>query len=157
MLRRILGNNIRRAVPTWRYKPFAPTLARFNSNKSATIKVDPQMMIAFTCKKCDNRSSHTFSKQAYTKGTVAIQCPGCLNRHLIADNLKIFDDKNFNLQEYLKNRGENVGTGVDDLVFEDIPESLKSTLGHHAKDAPKEYHEEESRDNSLPSGEKKEK
>lgn len=38
-----------------------------NSN-TASIKVDdPQLMIAFTCKKCDTRSSHTFSKQSYQK------------------------------------------------------------------------------------------
>lgn len=115
---------------------------RFNS--SAQFKPEnQQMMIAFTCKKCDTRSSHTFSKQAYTKGTVAIQCPGCKNRHLIADNLKIFDDNKFNLEDILRARGESVDTTTNDLVFEDIPESLKGTLGHYAKDAPEEYSKEE--------------
>lgn len=100
-------------------------------------------MIAFTCKKCNTRSSHTFSKQAYTKGTVAIQCPGCKNRHLIADNLGVFKDNNFKLEDILKARGESVATGTDDLVFEDIPESLRNTLGHYAKDAPEEYRQED--------------
>lgn len=69
---------------------------RFNStaeNKGQTIgqiKVDkPQLMIAFKCKKCDTRSSHVMSKQAYTSGTVLVTCPGCKNRHLIADHLKV--------------------------------------------------------------------
>lgn len=72
-----------------------PASIRFNStagndNKTAQLKVDkPDMMIAFTCKKCDTRSSHVMSKQAYTSGTVLITCPGCKNRHLIADHLKV--------------------------------------------------------------------
>lgn len=93
-------------------------------------------MIAFTCKKCDTRSSHVFSKQSYQTGTVMIQCPGCKNRHLIADNLKIFEDKNVNLEQILAARGESVATTTDDLAFEDIPESLRLVIGHHAKDAP---------------------
>lgn len=114
-------------------------LKNANSN-TASIKVDdPQLMIAFTCKKCDTRSSHTFSKQSYQKGSVLIQCPGCKNRHLIADNLKIFKDNKFSLEEVLKAKGESVATGTEDLAFNDIPESLRDTIGHHAKDAPEEY------------------
>lgn len=116
---------------------------RFNST-SATIKGDaPQLMIAFTCKKCDTRSSHTFSKQAYTTGLVLIQCPGCKNRHLIADNLNIFRDNKVNLEDLLKAQGESVATTTDDLAFEDIPELLKGVLGRYAKDAPKEFQEED--------------
>lgn len=117
--------------------------SRFNST-SATIKGDaPQLMIAFTCKKCDTRSSHTFSKQAYTTGLVLIQCPGCKNRHLIADNLNIFRDNKVNLEDLLKAQGESVATTTDDLAFEDIPELLKGVLGRYAKDAPSEFHEED--------------
>lgn len=116
------------------------TTYRFHStdNKNtASFQVDnPQLMIAFTCKKCDTRSSHTFSRQSYYKGSVLIQCPGCKNRHLIADNLKIFKDDNFNLEDVLKAQGQSVATDTLDLAFEDIPDSLKSTLGHYAKDAP---------------------
>lgn len=111
-------------------------------------------MIAFTCNKCDTRSSHTFSKQAYQKGTVLIQCPGCKNRHLIADNLKIFRDNNVNLEDLLKAKGESVATTTDDLAFEDIPESLRSTIGHHAKDAPEEF-QKDSVSAELPEPEKK--
>lgn len=132
------------------------TFKRFNSSKNntASFKVqDPQLMIAFTCKKCDTRSSHTFSKQAYTKGTVAIQCPGCKNRHLIADNLNIFKDQKFSLEELLKARGESLSTTTEDLVFDDIPESLRDMIGHHAKDAPEEYQKKnENTSNELPKG-----
>lgn len=112
-------------------------------NSSQTAKVEQQYMIAFTCKKCNTRSSHTFSKQAYTKGTVAIQCPGCKNRHLIADNLGVFKDNKFNIEDILKAKGESVATDTNDLVFEDIPESLRKTIGHYAKDAPEEYRKDE--------------
>ncbi|GEQ72661.1 hypothetical protein JCM33374_g6348 [Metschnikowia sp. JCM 33374] len=107
---------------------------------SAQLKIDqPQLMIAFTCKVCDTRSSHTFSKQSYTKGSVLIQCPGCKNRHLIADNLHVFRDEKVNLEDLLRAKGESVAQSTDDLAFEDIPESLRATLGRYAKDAPEEY------------------
>lgn len=121
-----------------------------NNDKSATLKADdPQLMIAFTCKKCDTRSSHAFSRQSYYKGTVLIQCPGCKNRHLIADNLKIFRDNKVNLEDILKEQGQSVATTTDDLAFEDIPESLRGLIGHHAKDAPESYRKDESDTNKV--------
>lgn len=102
-------------------------------------KVDkPMLMIAFTCKKCDHRSSHTMSKQAYTKGTVLIQCPSCHVRHLISDHLKIFSDHHITIEDILKAKGESASLTTEDLAFEDIPESLKSVLGKYAKDKPQE-------------------
>lgn len=118
-----------------------PHIARHNSSAVQTDK--PQLMVAFTCKKCDTRSSHTFSKQAYTTGLVLIQCPGCKNRHLIADNLNIFRDNKVNLEQLMQSQGKSVVTTTDDLVFEDIPESLRKVLGPYAKDAPEEYQDRE--------------
>ncbi|AMD18605.1 HBL297Cp [Eremothecium sinecaudum] len=125
----------------------------------ASFQVEkPQLMIAFTCKKCDTRSSHSMSKQAYTKGTVLIQCPGCKNRHLIADHLKIFNDSRITIQDILQAKGESVSQNIDDLVFDDIPESLKKVIGHYAKDAPTEMREKLDNEtvHSLPSDETKE-
>lgn len=100
------------------------------------------LMIAFTCKKCDTRSSHTMSKQAYTKGTVLITCPGCKNRHLIADHLKIFNDNHITIEDIMKAQGQSVSLTTDDLAFEDVPDSLKNVIGHYAKDAPDELKKE---------------
>lgn len=66
-----------------------------NSNtpqEYAIGKVDPAIAMTFVCKKCNTKSTKTFSKQAYTKGIVIIKCPGCGNNHLIADNLGWFSD-----------------------------------------------------------------
>lgn len=129
---------------------------RFNSsdNQQTLGQVKQQLMLAFTCNKCEERSSHVFSKQAYTHGSVLVQCPKCKNRHLIADNLKIFRDNNVNVEELLKAKGESVATSYGDLVFEDIPESLKSSIGHYAKDAPEEYQKDPT-STALPESEKK--
>ncbi|KAI0463128.1 Heat shock protein with a zinc finger motif [Komagataella kurtzmanii] len=150
MLPRILASQVlRQSSRTLLRSSRSPLLRKASSqffngfarwNSSQPLKVDkPQLMIAFTCKKCDTRSSHTFSKQAYTNGTVLIQCPGCKNRHLIADHLKIFSDERVNIQDLLAAQNESVSFSVEDLVFEDIPEKLKKVIGHHAKDAPEEY------------------
>lgn len=118
--------------------PLPAGLLGLRFNLSAPPKIDPQMMIAFTCNKCDTRLSHTMLKQAYTRGTVLIQCPECKVRHLIADHLKIFDDKRVTIQDLLAAKGETVSTSLADLEFKDIPESLKGTLGRYAKDGPYE-------------------
>lgn len=125
------------------HRTFHTSLPRFDDSdktkpqKVGSLQVDkPMLMIAFTCKRCDTRSSHTMSKQAYTKGTVLIQCPGCKNRHLIADHLKIFNDDHITIEDIMNAKGESVSLTTNDLAFEDVPESLKDVIGHYAKDAP---------------------
>ena len=49
----------------------------------------PSYEIRFTCKKCMTSQTHRMSKQAYHHGTVLVTCPGCKNRHLVADHLKV--------------------------------------------------------------------
>ena len=53
-------------------------------------EIKPSMYISYTCKVCNTKNSHTFSKHAYTKGVVIVTCKGCNNLHLIADNLDWF-------------------------------------------------------------------
>ncbi|KAA8902071.1 DNL zinc finger domain-containing protein [Sphaerosporella brunnea] len=65
----------------------------------------PSYQLTFTCRPCQTRSSHDVTKQAYHSGTVLIQCPGCKNRHLIADHLKIFGDTWRSLEDILKESG----------------------------------------------------
>lgn len=115
------------------------------------IKMDkPMLMLAFTCKKCDTRSSHVMSKQAYQHGSILVQCPGCKSRHLVADHLNIFSDHKIKLEDIMKAQGENIKTDTTDLVFEDIPDSLKKLIGHHAKNAPAEFQKEETPNGESP-------
>nr|POE48124.1 uncharacterized protein c24h6.02c [Quercus suber] len=50
---------------------------------------EPAYQMTFTCKQCSTRSSHRITKQAYHHGTTLITCPGCKNRHLMSDHLKV--------------------------------------------------------------------
>lgn len=84
--------------------------------------------MTFTCRKCLERSSHKISKQGYHHGTILITCPGCKNRHLISDHLKvglglntasrrvtntgqIFSDKSITVEDILKEKGQLLKKG----------------------------------------------
>ncbi|EIF45938.1 hypothetical protein HII13_002638 [Brettanomyces bruxellensis] len=146
-VRRQIGNL--KSVPTLNTRYFSiSSYLRQSSIKSSKddskngdrIKIDkPSLLLAFTCKKCGTRSSHIISKQAYLTGSVLVQCPGCKNRHLIADHLNIFHDGKINIEDILQAKGQNVSQNVSDLCFEDIPENLKPMLGRYAKDAPSSF------------------
>merc|ERR1719235_1145809 len=66
--------------------------------------------IVFTCNKCGHRSSKSFSKHAYHKGVVLVECESCKVRHLIADNLDWFQGLGGgkNVEEILKEKGQDV-------------------------------------------------
>jgi protein import protein ZIM17 len=44
--------------------------------------IEPRLSMTFTCtvKDCGERSTHQFTKRAYERGIVLVQCPGCKNR-----------------------------------------------------------------------------
>eukprot|EP00929_Paragymnodinium_shiwhaense_P085058 TRINITY_DN45521_c0_g1_i1.p1 TRINITY_DN45521_c0_g1~~TRINITY_DN45521_c0_g1_i1.p1 ORF type:complete len:234 (+),score=49.46 TRINITY_DN45521_c0_g1_i1:85-702(+) len=73
-------------------------------------------IMAYTCGVCEHRTAKKFSKRAYHHGVVIITCPSCGNRHLIADRLGWFDDKETDIESMLRDRGEEVirlgGTGA---------------------------------------------
>ncbi|SPO19624.1 related to ZIM17 - Zinc finger Motif protein, mitochondrial [Ustilago trichophora] len=91
-------------------------------------QIEQRLAITFTCTvdECGHRSSHEFSKRSYTKGIVIVQCPGCKNRHLIADNLSWFtetEDEPRTIEQMIEARGGKVrrGTvGVDGETGETI-------------------------------------
>ncbi|CBH09890.1 hypothetical protein, conserved [Trypanosoma brucei gambiense DAL972] len=65
------------------------------------------MVAAFTCGQCEHRMVKRFSKHAYTKGIVIVQCPSCEVRHLLADNLGWFVDGAKNVEEMLREKGDS--------------------------------------------------
>ncbi|KAL4929348.1 DNL-type zinc finger protein [Aspergillus undulatus] len=80
---------------------------------------EPAYQLTFTCKPCGSRSTHRVSKHGYHRGTVLIRCPGCENRHVISDNLKIFFEQSKTLDDLLEERGQSITTGElrGDLEF----------------------------------------
>ncbi|TFK51986.1 zf-DNL-domain-containing protein [Heliocybe sulcata] len=81
--------------------------------------LEPRLSLTFTCTvpDCGHRSSHTFTKRAYEKGIVIVACPGCKNRHLIADHLSWFKDERTQdgklrtIEDIMKAKGETVQRG----------------------------------------------
>ncbi|KAF8826165.1 hypothetical protein HHX47_DHR6000720 [Lentinula edodes] len=95
-------------------------------------KMTPRMSITFTCTvtDCGTRSTHEFAKRSYERGIVLVECPGCNNRHLIADHLGWFKEsteegKLRTVEDLVRARGEKVRRGHVDMsggVVEYTPE-----------------------------------
>ena len=69
-------------------------------------------LFVYTCKVCGNRSERKISKRAYHHGVVLVKCTGCDKNHLVADNLKWFDDEPISIVDIMRAQGEDVLTGV---------------------------------------------
>ncbi|KAF8074594.1 DNL zinc finger-domain-containing protein [Lyophyllum atratum] len=96
----------------------AGTLAPTTTAQPLPEEVEARLSMTFTCTApdCGERSTHQFSRRAYERGVVLVQCPGCKNRHLIADHLGWFkeDTKEGKLptvEDILRERGETVRRG----------------------------------------------
>lgn len=86
-----------------------------------------KLAIVFTCTVCDTRSAKQFTENAYRNGVVIVTCPGCQNRHLIADNLGFFEDDStggWNIEKAVEKMGENVKLVTNDNVLEVSVEDL---------------------------------
>ncbi|CAI9261258.1 unnamed protein product [Lactuca saligna] len=62
------------------------------SNPGATIDLKlprRSLLLHFTCNSCGERSKKLINRLAYEKGTVFVQCTGCLQYHKLVDNLNL--------------------------------------------------------------------
>ena len=84
------------------------------------IKGGKKLAIVFTCTVCGTRSAKQFSEQAYKHGVVLATCPGCNNKHLIADNLSMFDDTSggWTIEKAMADTGGNFKAVTNDDVLE---------------------------------------
>lgn len=74
--------------------------------------IQPKMSMIFTCCRCETRQMRSFTRLAYEKGIVIVQCKGCGVRHLIADNLGWYYDwlekGDTNVQDIMARKGVTV-------------------------------------------------
>jgi hypothetical protein len=63
-------------------KPSVSPSATSDQSKDDHPIQEARLGLVFTCtaEACSHRSSHTFTKRAYERGIVIVQCPGCKNR-----------------------------------------------------------------------------
>lgn len=89
-----------------------------------------EMVAAFTCGRCEFRMVKRFSKHAYTKGIVVVQCPNCEVKHLLADNLGWWhDDESKNVEDFLREKGEkfiHLGGGDYQVYGEENKEDVNT-------------------------------
>jgi hypothetical protein len=94
-----------------------PAVRRWCGTTIQGTKAREAYLFVYTCKVCGNRSERKISKRAYHHGVVLVQCPGCQKHHLVADNLKWFEDAPVNIQSLMERQGESVFTGtVEELI-----------------------------------------
>ncbi|KAF3050959.1 hypothetical protein E8E11_010166 [Didymella keratinophila] len=134
-----------RLPSTARFESSASTPPQNNTSTQAPeSRLDrdqvPSYELTFTCKVCETRSSHRLSKQGYHKGTILISCPGCKNRHLISDHLKIFSDKSVTIEDLMKEKGNLVKRGSlsaeGDVEFWDDGSSTPRSAQFHTNASP---------------------
>ena len=75
-------------------------------------------LFVYTCKVCGSRSERKISKRAYHHGVVLVKCPGCDKNHLVADNLKWFEDAPVNIEKIMEREGQSVFTGTLEEMLE---------------------------------------
>ena len=115
--------------------PSPETEAERERKNAERRKNEEAYLISFTCKPCNERSTHRMSKQGYHRGTVLIQCPSCKSRHVMSDHLGIFFDKSTTLEDLLKQKGQALTHGRTDGDLEFWEDGTVKKLDNPGLDA----------------------
>ena len=110
-------------TPSTASSPDPPSPSPPPTQQPPNVAQQPHYELTFTCNPCGARSRHRVSKQGYHHGSILIACPGCSNRHVISDHLRIFGDEATTIEDILRDKGELVRKGTlgeeGDLEFWD--------------------------------------
>lgn len=69
-----------------------------DSSKESSINVQlprRSLLVQFTCDACGERTKRLINRLAYERGTVFVQCAGCLQHHKLVDNLGLIVEYDF--------------------------------------------------------------
>lgn len=108
---------VRRVLPTRPVIRWCSTTAPIQGTKAREA-----YLFVYTCKVCGSRSERKISKRAYHHGVVLVKCPGCDKNHLVADNLKWFEDAPVNIEKIMEREGQSVFTGTVEKALEEVLE-----------------------------------
>ncbi|KAL9664172.1 hypothetical protein QQ045_019570 [Rhodiola kirilowii] len=70
------------------------------SSQSGAATIDIKLprrslLVQFTCNECGHRTQRLVNRLAYERGTVFVQCAGCLQHHKLVDNLGLVVEYDF--------------------------------------------------------------
>ncbi|KAL9226011.1 hypothetical protein vseg_001870 [Gypsophila vaccaria] len=69
-----------------------------DSSKESSINLKlprRSLLVHFTCNSCGERTKRMINRVAYERGTVFVQCSGCLQHHKLIDNLGLVVEYDF--------------------------------------------------------------
>lgn len=76
----------------------SPPISATDDLKEATIDLKlprRSLLVHFTCNACGDRTKKLINRVAYERGTVFVQCAGCLQHHKLIDNLGLVVEYDF--------------------------------------------------------------
>ncbi|XP_057478912.1 uncharacterized protein LOC130766237 isoform X1 [Actinidia eriantha] len=66
------------------------------------------LLVHFTCNACGERTQKLINRLAYERGTVFVQCTGCLQHHKLIDNLGLVVEYDFREENEIDSNADQV-------------------------------------------------
>ncbi|MCL7050891.1 hypothetical protein MKW94_014335 [Papaver nudicaule] len=86
------------------HKLISSCLGTDMSDSPTEAKIDLKLprrslRVQFTCDKCGERTKRLVNRLAFERGTIFVQCAGCLRHHKLVDNLGLIVEYDFRKDE----------------------------------------------------------